>query len=211
MVACGILKVPYPRFVTAHLTGSSVYVAVYLGLGAAIGPGFLAALHLSAIAVRLIWLLPLAAGIPLLASAATFAKLLGAPRSVDPAYALVGWISGPGLDVDATVRSLYAMLLALLVATSIVYYALLPGRLTRDKAPLLWQVGGLAGTVALLLLILSLAPLFVLSDEASYLTASGGWLTTLSGVALGAVAYATTVVHGRVLAVCKSSKARTVG
>jgi len=65
VVACGLFKVPYPRFVTAHLSGSSVYVAVFLALGAAFGPTILDRVHLPALGVRLLWLLPLALGLPL--------------------------------------------------------------------------------------------------------------------------------------------------
>lgn len=250
VVACGLLKVPYPRFVTAHIAGSSVYVAVYLALGAALGPGFLAALHLPAIAVRLLWLLPLAAGLPLLtvwlagrvrrrerpaprlagsarpgafalgglagatalcatlAAVTTVAELLGAPRRVDPAYALVGWISGPGLDVDATVLSLYATLLALLVALGVTYYGAILPRLRPNGASRALQVAGLSGAVTLFLAGLALAPLVLFRDETSYLAASGGWLLMLVSVALGAAAYAITVVNSRALALSRCLRMR---
>jgi membrane protein DedA with SNARE-associated domain len=250
VVACGLLKVPYPRFVTAHIAGSSVYVAVYLTLGASLGPGFLAALHLPAIALRLLWLLPLAAGLPLLsvwlaggvrrrgrpapplagstrpgavalgslagatalcatlATVATAEELLGAPRRVDPAYALVGWISGPSLDVDAAVLSLYATLLALLVALGVAYYGAILPRLRPNGASGALQVAGLFGAVALLLSALALAPVMLFRDETSYLAASGGWSLMLVSVAAGATVYAVTVVNSRALAFSKSSKMR---
>jgi membrane protein DedA with SNARE-associated domain len=66
VVACGLFKVPYLRFVTAHLAGSSVYIAVFLVLGAVFGPTVLDRIHLPALAIRLLWLLPLAVGLPLL-------------------------------------------------------------------------------------------------------------------------------------------------
>ncbi len=66
MVACGLFKVPYLRFVTEHLAGSSVYVAVFLVLGAVFGPEVPDRIHLPALAIRLLWLLPLAVGPPLL-------------------------------------------------------------------------------------------------------------------------------------------------
>ena len=66
VVACGLFKVPYPRFLTAHLAGSSVYIAVFLALGAVFGPEVLDRIHIPALGIRLIWLLLLAVGLPLL-------------------------------------------------------------------------------------------------------------------------------------------------
>lgn len=66
VVACGLLGIPYRRFISAHVVGSSVYIAVFLGLGAAFGPAIVRYVHLPAIELRLIWLLLLAAGLPLL-------------------------------------------------------------------------------------------------------------------------------------------------
>ena len=45
VIACGLFKVPYPRFVTAHLAGSSVYIAVFLTLGAIFGTEILDRLY----------------------------------------------------------------------------------------------------------------------------------------------------------------------
>lgn len=66
VVTCGLLKVPFPRYLTAHLAGSSVYVAAFLALGAYFGPAILDRLHLPVEGLRLLWLLPLAVGLPLL-------------------------------------------------------------------------------------------------------------------------------------------------
>ncbi len=66
VVACGLFEVPYLRFVTAHLAGSSMYVAVFLALGAVFGPEVLDRVHVPALALRLLWLLPLAVGLPVL-------------------------------------------------------------------------------------------------------------------------------------------------
>ena len=66
VIACGLFKVPYPRFVFAHLAGSSVYIAVFLALGAVFGPAILERINLPALGIRLLWLLPLAVGLPLL-------------------------------------------------------------------------------------------------------------------------------------------------
>jgi membrane protein DedA with SNARE-associated domain len=66
VVACGLFKVPYPRFVTAHLAGSSVYIVIFLALGALFGPRILDRIHPPALVIRLLWLLPLAVGLPLL-------------------------------------------------------------------------------------------------------------------------------------------------
>src|SRR5215210_1163933 len=66
VIACGLLKVPFPRYVTAHIAGSSVYIAVFLALGAIFGPSVLDHIHLPVHGLRLLWLLPLALGLPLL-------------------------------------------------------------------------------------------------------------------------------------------------
>ena len=66
VIACGLLKVPFPRYVTAHIVGSSVYIAVFLALGAIFGPAILERIHLPAHGLRLLWLLPLAIGLPFL-------------------------------------------------------------------------------------------------------------------------------------------------
>jgi hypothetical protein len=66
VIACGLLKVPFPRYVTAHIVGSSVYIAVFLALGAVFGPAILDRIHLPAHGLRLLWLLPLAVGLPFL-------------------------------------------------------------------------------------------------------------------------------------------------
>ena len=66
VIACGLLKVPFPRYVTAHIVGSSVYIAVFLALGAVFGPAILERIHLPVHALRLLWLLTLAVGLPFL-------------------------------------------------------------------------------------------------------------------------------------------------
>src|SRR6266511_1584806 len=66
VIGCGLLKVPYGRFVTAHIVGSSVYIAVFLGLGAFFGPIVVEYIHLPAVELRAVWLLALAVGLPLL-------------------------------------------------------------------------------------------------------------------------------------------------
>lgn len=66
VIACGLFKVPYLRFVTAHLVGSSVYVGVFLALGAVFGPAVLSRIHLPALALRSVWPVVLAIGLPLL-------------------------------------------------------------------------------------------------------------------------------------------------
>ena len=66
VIACGLLKVPFPRYFTAHVAGSSVYIAIFLALGAVFGPAILDRIHLPTNGLRLLWLLPLAVGLPLL-------------------------------------------------------------------------------------------------------------------------------------------------
>ena len=66
VIGCGLLNIPYWRFLTAHVVGSSVYIAVFLWLGAIFGPAILRYVHLPAVELRLIWLLLLAIGLPIL-------------------------------------------------------------------------------------------------------------------------------------------------
>jgi membrane protein DedA with SNARE-associated domain len=66
VIACGLFKVPFLRFVTAHTVGSSVYIAVFLALGSFFGPRVVEYLHLPELQLRLIWLLVLALGLPIL-------------------------------------------------------------------------------------------------------------------------------------------------
>jgi membrane protein DedA with SNARE-associated domain len=66
VIVCGLLKVPFPRYLVGHLAGSSVYVAAFLALGATFGPAIVERVHLPSHAIRLLWLLPLAVGLPIL-------------------------------------------------------------------------------------------------------------------------------------------------
>lgn len=66
VVACGLLGIPYWRFLTAHIVGSSVYIATFLALGATFGPAIVRYIHLPALELRLVWLLLLAIGLPML-------------------------------------------------------------------------------------------------------------------------------------------------
>jgi membrane protein DedA with SNARE-associated domain len=67
VIMCGLLNVPYRRYLTAHVVGSSVYVIGFLGLGALFGPTIAAYLHLPEAALRLLWTGALALGLPSLA------------------------------------------------------------------------------------------------------------------------------------------------
>lgn len=66
VIVCGLLKVPLPRYLVGHIVGSSVYIAIFLALGAIFGPAILEWVHLPSQGIRLLWLLPLAIGLPLL-------------------------------------------------------------------------------------------------------------------------------------------------
>jgi membrane protein DedA with SNARE-associated domain len=66
VIACGLLNVPFLRFLSAHIVGSSVYIGVFLWLGAAFGPRIIDSIHAPELVVQLIWLLALAVGLPLL-------------------------------------------------------------------------------------------------------------------------------------------------
>lgn len=64
VIACGLLNVPYLRFITAHMVGSSVYIIVFLALGAIFGPAVAERIHIPSQALRLLWLLALSVGLP---------------------------------------------------------------------------------------------------------------------------------------------------
>lgn len=66
VIACGLLNVPYRRFATAHLFGSAVYIVIFLGIGRIFGPAVIERIHVPSAAGRLLWLLTLAVGLPLL-------------------------------------------------------------------------------------------------------------------------------------------------
>ncbi len=66
VVGCGLLNIPYWRFLTAHIVGSSVYIGLFLWLGSLFGPAVLRYVHLPAVELRLVWLLLLAIGLPAL-------------------------------------------------------------------------------------------------------------------------------------------------
>lgn len=66
VIACGLLHVPYRRFVTAHIVGSSVYILTFLVLGSVFGPAVIESIHIPSFALRLLWLSGLALGLPLL-------------------------------------------------------------------------------------------------------------------------------------------------
>lgn len=66
VIACGLLNVPFWRFLSAHVVGSSLYIGLFLWLGAAFGPRIIDSIHAPEEVVRMIWLLLLAAGLPLL-------------------------------------------------------------------------------------------------------------------------------------------------
>ena len=113
VIACGLLNVSYPRFVTATLIGSSVYVGAFLALGAIFGPTLLERIHFPALAVRLLWVLTLAVGLPLLmvwGNSRSAQSADPSPRRVAGA-ALLGSVAGAialaaALSATATVAEL---------------------------------------------------------------------------------------------------------
>ncbi|HEU5014721.1 MAG TPA: DedA family protein [Roseiflexaceae bacterium] len=66
VIVCGLLRVPYFRFLTAHVVGSSLYIATFLALGATFGPAIISNIHVPSRTINLLWLLMLAIGLPLL-------------------------------------------------------------------------------------------------------------------------------------------------
>jgi hypothetical protein len=250
VIACGLLKVPFARYVTAHVVGSSVYIAIFLALGAIFGPAILDQIHLPSTGLRLLWLLPLAVGLPLLtvrwgnrarsrqpaapsrrrllgavllggfagtlaltasfAATAAVAELLGASHPLNVAYSLLGWtMFGLESRVDAALLLLYVALLALLVGIAAIYNELVlpylaPGGVSPSR-----QVLGLALLTAVLFGLLFLVSL-IAEDPGSLALwwQTGGGPIMLLGAALGTLAYASTVVYGRVLAIAATPSLR---
>lgn len=66
VIVCGLLKVPYWRFLTAHIVGSSLYIVTFLALGAVFGDKVIESLHTPSRTLHLLWLLLIALGLPLL-------------------------------------------------------------------------------------------------------------------------------------------------
>lgn len=66
VIVCGLLEVPYRRFISAHIFGSAVYIILFLSLGRAFGPRVLEYVHLPRVSLRLVGLLLLAVGLPAL-------------------------------------------------------------------------------------------------------------------------------------------------
>jgi membrane protein DedA with SNARE-associated domain len=66
VIACGLLRVPYRRYLTAHVAGSSLYIIVFLALGSIFGPVIAEQIHAPELVLRLLWLLALAVGLPAL-------------------------------------------------------------------------------------------------------------------------------------------------
>lgn len=66
VVMCALLGVPYRRFITAHITGSAIYIFVFLILGRIFGQAVLESLHLPRVSARLVGLLLAAIGLPAL-------------------------------------------------------------------------------------------------------------------------------------------------
>ena len=250
VIACGLLKVPFPRYVTAHIVGSSVYIAIFLALGAIFGPTILDRIHLPASGLRLVWLLPLAVGLPLLilrwgrrvrsrqpatpssrrllgavllgsfagtvaltatlAATATIADLFGASHPLNVAYSLLGWtLFGLESEIDAAVLLLYAALLTLLVGIAALYHELvLPYLAPRGVTPSR-QVLGLALLTGSFFGIVFLFSLIV-EDPGSLALwwRTGGGPVMLLGAAVGVLAYASTAVYGRVLAIAMAPSLR---
>ncbi|MBA3947212.1 MAG: DedA family protein [Herpetosiphonaceae bacterium] len=65
VIACGLFKVPYRRFAPAQFVGTLVYLVVFLLIGYFVGPQAAERIHLPTISLRLILLLVVAIGLPL--------------------------------------------------------------------------------------------------------------------------------------------------
>ena len=64
VIVCGLLGVSYRRFISAHVTGTAIYILAFLLLGRAFGPRVLDLIHLPRVSVQLVALLILAIGLP---------------------------------------------------------------------------------------------------------------------------------------------------
>jgi membrane protein DedA with SNARE-associated domain len=183
VIACGLLKVPFARYVTAHIVGSSVYITVFLALGAVFGPAILERIHLPVHGLRLLWLLPLAIGLPFLI--VRWSRRVRSRQPEDPSRrrligaVLLGSFAGTvaltaALSATATVAELFGASHPLNVT-----YALLG-----------WLLLGLELDVGLALLLLYVVLLALLTGAAvayyelvlPYLAPRGG---TPSGQVLG--------------------------
>ena len=88
VIACGLLNVPYRRYLTAHLAGSAVYISLFLALGALFGPPIVERIHQPELWLRLLWLLVLSVGFPALLVWCTYHAHVQrrARQLVEPSY-----------------------------------------------------------------------------------------------------------------------------
>ena len=227
VIVCGLLKVPYLRFVTAHIAGTSVYTGALLVLGAAFGPAILDRIHLPALGGRLVWLSLLAIGIPLLAvylgrnvrprypgepsrkhrmSAVLLAGFAGTVAftatlsATTIAAVLLGASRPPDLVADAAFLPLFTAPVLLLTCLVMAYYELVLPRIAPRGIPLLLQVSGLILLALGFLGVISLFWSFVMDAGSSYIWQNDG-SAVLLGAVLGIAAYAPTAVYGRALMV----------
>ncbi len=159
VIACGLLEVPYLRFITATLAGSSVYIAAFLTLGAVFGPAVLDRIHLPVLAVRLLWVVPLAVGLPLLV-------VWGDSRSSQPGDPSRGRVVGAALLGS----SAGAIALAATVSATITVAELLGAShpLNVAYALLGWLVGAGPDVDATSLLLYSVLLLLLVGFNAAY-------------------------------------------
>jgi hypothetical protein len=145
-----------------------------------------------------------------LAATAAVAELFGATHPLNVAYSLLGWtMFGLESRLGAALLLLYAALLALFVGMAAIYNELaLPYLAPRGVSPSR-QVLGLTLLTVILLGLLFLLSLIV-EDPGSLALwwRTGGGPIMLLGAALGTLAYASTVVYGRVLAIAAAPSLR---
>lgn len=137
-----------------------------------------------------------------LAATASVAELLGASHPLNVAYSLLGWtILGLESEVDAALLLLYAVLLSLLVGLSAIYHELVLPYLAPRGVPPSRQVLGLALLTVGFFGIVFLSSLLVGDPGSLVLWWRAGGPTMLVGAIIGVVAYSSTAVYGRVLAI----------
>ncbi len=142
VIACGLFKIPYRKFAPAQFVGTLTYLVIFLLLGYFVGPQAAERIHLPTISLRLILLLLVAIGLPLVlrhlnrstASDDTRAIEIGlGTRQREVAAALGGFV---GLIELMTIWGVAASLTNLLGQTEVHHAALTLARwLVAERLP----------------------------------------------------------------------------
>jgi hypothetical protein len=209
VIACGLLKVPYLRFLTAQLVGSSVYIVAFLALGAIFGPAVIDRIHLPVLAVRLLCMVPLAVGLPLVMVFGV--SRLRHPEDSARGGAFLGWLVGTGPHGRATTLLVYIAVLLLPVGISAAYYEFVLPYLALGGLSRLWQAFGLSLSTLGVFGVVPASSAFIRREELLDPWWQTGGPVMVCGVAFGVAIYALTAVYGRVLAIAAVPALRSRG